>query len=107
MEVSQPQPLYTQKKIGDWVSHTSALDSCGEEKISCPCHETNPGPTARRYTDYAIPNPLSIDINICTLKMTKIQARSWCTWWSSWLRQCATNHKVVGSISDGVTGIFH
>jgi hypothetical protein len=35
-----------------------------------------PGPTARGYTDYAIPNPLSTDINICTLKTTKIQDRS-------------------------------
>ena len=24
-----------------------------------------------------------------------------------WLRCCATNRKVVGSIRDGVTGIFH
>jgi hypothetical protein len=27
--------------------------------------------------------------------------------WRIWLRQCATNLKVVGSIPDGVTGIFH
>ena len=25
----------------------------------------------------------------------------------SWLRHCATNRKVVGSIPDGVIGIFH
>ena len=25
----------------------------------------------------------------------------------SWLRHCATSRKVVGSIPDGVTGIFH
>jgi hypothetical protein len=24
-----------------------------------------------------------------------------------WLRHCATNRKVAGSISDSVTGIFH
>ena len=29
------------------------------------------------------------------------------TWWRSWLRHCATSQKVVGSIPDGVTGIFH
>jgi hypothetical protein len=29
------------------------------------------------------------------------------TWWRSWLRHCATGHKVAGSIPDGVTGIFH
>ena len=28
-------------------------------------------------------------------------------WWRSWLRYCATSRKVAGSISDGVTGIFH
>ena len=29
------------------------------------------------------------------------------SWWCSWLRHCATNRKVAGSIPDGVTGIFH
>jgi len=29
------------------------------------------------------------------------------TRWRSWLRHCATSRKVAGSISDGVTGIFH
>jgi hypothetical protein len=28
------------------------------------------------------------------------------TRWRSWLRHCATNRKVAGSIPDGVTGIF-
>ena len=28
-------------------------------------------------------------------------------WWRSWLRHCATNQKVAGSIPDGVIGIFH
>jgi hypothetical protein len=28
------------------------------------------------------------------------------TRWRSWLRQCATNRKVVGSIPDGVIGFF-
>jgi len=26
---------------------------------------------------------------------------------AQWLRRCATNRKVAGSISDGVIGIFH
>jgi hypothetical protein len=29
------------------------------------------------------------------------------TWFCSWLRHSATSSKVVGSISNGVTGIFH
>ena len=29
------------------------------------------------------------------------------TRWRSWLRRCATNRKVAGSIPSGVTGIFH
>jgi hypothetical protein len=29
------------------------------------------------------------------------------TRWRSWLRHCATNRKVAGSIPDGVIGIFH
>jgi len=28
-------------------------------------------------------------------------------WWYSWLRNCTANWKVVGSILDSVTGIFH
>jgi hypothetical protein len=28
-------------------------------------------------------------------------------WWRSWLRHCAANQKVAGSIPDGVIGIFH
>ena len=31
----------------------------------------------------------------------------WGTRWRSWLRHCATSHKVAGSIPDGVIGIFH
>ena len=31
----------------------------------------------------------------------------WGMWWRSWLRHCATNRKVVGTIPHGVTGIFH
>ena len=31
----------------------------------------------------------------------------WDTWRRSWLRHCATNWKVVGSIPDGVIGILH
>ena len=30
-----------------------------------------------------------------------------CTAVAQWLRCCATNRKVVGSIPDGVIGIFH
>jgi hypothetical protein len=29
------------------------------------------------------------------------------TRWRSWVRHCATSRKVVGSIPDGVIGIFH
>jgi hypothetical protein len=31
----------------------------------------------------------------------------WGTAVAQWLRRCATNRKVTGSIPDGVTGIFH
>ena len=58
------------------MGHTASLDSYGEEKISCLCQDTNPGPTASSYIDYAIPDPLNTDRNIHTLKMTKIQDRS-------------------------------
>ena len=31
----------------------------------------------------------------------------WGMRWCSWLRHCATSWKVMGSVPDGVTGIFH
>ena len=31
----------------------------------------------------------------------------WCTQWWGCLRHCAVSRKVVGSIPDGVIGIFH
>jgi len=31
----------------------------------------------------------------------------WGMWWRSWLRHCATSQKILSSIPDGVTGIFH
>jgi len=31
----------------------------------------------------------------------------WGMWWCSWLRHCATSRKILSSIPDGVTGIFH
>jgi hypothetical protein len=31
----------------------------------------------------------------------------WGTRWRSWLRHCATNRNVAGSIPDGLTGNFH
>jgi hypothetical protein len=31
----------------------------------------------------------------------------WGTRWRSWLRHCATSRKVMVSIPDGVSGIFH
>jgi hypothetical protein len=31
----------------------------------------------------------------------------WGTLWGIWLRHCTTSRKVVGSIPDSVTGIFH
>jgi hypothetical protein len=37
----------------------------------------------------------------------KYIGRSWRTAVAQWLRYCATNRKVAGSISDGVIGIFH
>jgi hypothetical protein len=37
----------------------------------------------------------------------KITVCAWGMQWRSWLKNCATSRKVVGSIPDGVTGIFH
>ena len=37
----------------------------------------------------------------------EILKEEWGTRWRSWLRHCATSQKVVGSIPDGVIGIFY
>jgi len=43
----------------------------------------------------------------CQIHIRKYAIMLWGTRWRSWLRHCATNRKVTGSVSDGVTGIFH
>jgi len=40
------------------------------------------------------------------INTTLCQSQIGSTRWSSWLRHCATNRKVSGSIPDGVIGIF-
>ena len=42
-----------------------------------------------------------------TLPSTSALDGGWGTRWCSWLRHCATNRKVAGSIPHGITGIFH
>jgi len=39
----------------------------------------------------------SLVISVCTIAYTR---------WHSWLRYCTTSQKVMGSIPDGVSGIF-
>jgi hypothetical protein len=63
-------------RTGDRVGQKAGLGNYGEENISCPQRDTNPGPAASCYTHYAIPTPLSKDSSIYGLKMTKIQNRS-------------------------------
>jgi hypothetical protein len=46
---------------------------------------------------------ISIIINL-NWSLCKVRARCW---WRSWLRDCATNPKVAGSIPDSVIGIFY
>jgi hypothetical protein len=40
-------------------------------------------------------------------KIIIIFVRDWGHGVAQWLRHCATNRKVTGSIPDGVIGIFH
>ena len=40
-------------------------------------------------------------------KNTELYINRWCTLRRSWLRHCATNQKVAGSIPDRVFGIFY
>ena len=60
-------------------------------------------PVASRYTDYATP-PTSGGVDNSKFreysKIVRIAV-------AQWLRRCATNRKVAGSIQTGFTGIFH
>jgi hypothetical protein len=44
---------------------------------------------------------------LLTLNLFPFSFVSWGTRWRSLLRHCATSQKVVGSIPDGLIGIFH
>jgi len=55
-------------------------------------------------------NLQDIASQVCTIAMfviLKCRNISGGTWWSSWLRHCATSRKVTGLIPDGVVGFFH
>jgi hypothetical protein len=41
--------------IWDWVCPRDGLDAVEYREIFGPCQESNPGRSARRYTDWAIP----------------------------------------------------
>jgi hypothetical protein len=44
--------------------------------------------------------------NTFVIALFRTNKNMWAMRWRSWLRHCATSRKVVGSILDGVTGIF-
>ena len=50
---------------------------------------------------------LDYGIECCPRLFTNTAAQYGGTRWRSWLRHCATSRKGVGSIPDGVIGIFH
>ena len=51
---------------GGWVGSTADLNGCGEEKISCPTGLRTPNrqPAASRYTDYVLPVPRQVLLQI-------------------------------------------
>ena len=49
---------------------------------------------------------LQVTRSICC-QIFWIMIKSWGTAVAQWLRPCAANRKVAGSIRDGVIGIFH
>jgi hypothetical protein len=46
-----------------------------------------------------------LQLIVCKFCFVKLQYGS--MQWRSWLRHCATNQKVAGSIPNGAIGIFH
>jgi hypothetical protein len=49
-----------------------------------------------------------VPASISRVRLIKsINTSDWGPRWRSWLRHCATNRRVTGSIPDGVIGFFH
>ena len=48
----------------------------------------------------------SVDLTFTVAYLEMLHVFYWGTRWRSWLRHCATNWKVAGSIPDRFTGIF-
>jgi nitrate reductase gamma subunit len=55
-----------------------------------------------QYSETNLMHFLLILLTIKGLYMFRVEHAA-----AQWLRHCATNRKVAGSIPDGVTGIFH
>ena len=65
-------------------------------------------------TGYPLHSPVSPSLPLPCVTVCRHVSTGLCvqlapggTRWRIWLRHCATSQKVMGSISDGVTGIFH
>ena len=73
--------------------------------------------TSLQKANYELPSLPSSERNRSQCRMTEMEMkyltfyrryhRMWGTTVAQWLRCCATNRKVAGSIPDGVIGIFH
>jgi hypothetical protein len=92
--------------ILSFISVQIGTNKCGSLQCVSP-------PRAVPYTEAAIwgkPTYMSVGMywQAFVFKKWLTFVFSWGArcWWHSWLRHCATSRKVVGSIPDGVIGIF-
>jgi hypothetical protein len=98
----------------------SNLIAVGKRQISAPCRESIP--------DFPLVKPVAwslhwLNFQLGSCRQSPCQGISYRSYpklthlesltgdvrgtpWRSWLRHCATNRKVAGSIPDGVTGTF-
>ena len=80
-----------------------------EQEGICEKHHTHDGSKSMQVENYC---HLQLNVQstyssckLCEFKVTYMMKQS--MQWHSWLRHCATSQKVMGSILDGITGIFH
>jgi hypothetical protein len=48
-----------------------------------------------------------VDIELLFGKLGALETNQWGTCWCRWLRHCTTSDMIVGSIPDGIKGVFH
>ena len=85
-------------------------DTIGNQTHDLPACSAVPQPTAISRAPFGTNYQSHFLLSLTTAFLVKIMLvllQDWGHAVAQWLRHCATNRKVAGSIPDGVIGIFH